>query len=191
MNAHSLRDFETDLVSYSSMTFGQTGFRFVRIDFLEDVCLSIKSINASEQRHNLQPIYEYKGKDNAVCDIFLTAKRTIDLCMQDYLWDGIKRDRLVWIGDMHPEMLAVATLYGRQPIIEKSIDFIKKQTPLPNWMNRMPMYSLWWIIILADYYRLTNCFEYLQCQIDYLRGLLELINDYIDENGDMHFRLTL
>lgn len=187
MNAHSLRDFETDLVSYSSMTFGQTGFRFVRIDFLEDVCLSIKSINASEQRHNLQPIYEYKGKDNAVCDIFLTAKRTIDLCMQDYLWDGIKRDRLVWIGDMHPEMLAVATLYGRQPIIEKSIDFIKKQTPLPNWMNRMPMYSLWWIIILADYYRLTNCFEYLQCQIDYLRGLLELINDYIDENGDMHF----
>ena len=88
---------------------------------------------------------------------------------------------------MHPEMLAVATLYGRQPIIEKSIDFIKKQTPLPNWMNRMPMYSLWWIIILADYYRLTNCFEYLQCQIDYLRGLLELINDYIDENGDMHF----
>ena len=79
MNAHSLRDFETDLVSYSSMTFGQTGFRFVRIDFLEDVCLSIKSINASEQRHNLQPIYEYKGKDNAVCDIFHTAKRTIDL----------------------------------------------------------------------------------------------------------------
>ena len=186
-NDHSLRDFETSLVSYSSMEFGQTGFRFVRIDFLEDISLRIKSINAKVQSHNLIPIYEYSGKDNEVKDIFVTAKRTIDLCMQEYLWDGIKRDRLVWIGDIHPEMLAVISLYGRQNIIERSLDFVKNQTPLPAWMNRMPMYSLWWIIILADYYKLTDCDDYIGKQKEYLQDLICQINECIKENGDLNF----
>ena len=33
-NDHSLRDFTVHLQNYSDMTFGQTGFRFVRLDFL-------------------------------------------------------------------------------------------------------------------------------------------------------------
>ncbi len=32
-NDHSLRDFTVRLQNYSDMTFGQTGFRFVRLDF--------------------------------------------------------------------------------------------------------------------------------------------------------------
>ena len=75
----------------------------------------------------------------------------MDLCAGcGYVWDGVKRDRLVWIGDIHPEMLALTTLYGRVSAIERSLDFARKQTPLPGWMNRYPMYSMWWIIILAD-----------------------------------------
>ncbi len=27
--------------------------------------------------------------------------------MQEFLWDGIKRDRLVWLGDMHPEVSVI------------------------------------------------------------------------------------
>ena len=34
--------------------------------------------------------------------------------MQDYLWDGIKRDRLVWIGDMHPETMTIGAVFGGQ-----------------------------------------------------------------------------
>jgi alpha-L-rhamnosidase len=37
---------------------------------------------------------------------------TVHLCMQDYLWDGIKRDRLVWIGDMHPEVSTINAVFG-------------------------------------------------------------------------------
>lgn len=186
-NNHSLRDFETSLVSYSSMTFGQTGFRFIRIDFLEDISFGIKAINAKFQKNELPLLYEYKGNDDDIKSIFVAAKRTIDLCMQDYLWDGIKRDRLVWVGDMHPEMLAVVTLYGRQDIIERSLDFVKNQTPLPAWMNRIPMYSSWWIIILADYFNLTNCSEYIFKQAEYLQALVKQINACIKENGDLDF----
>ena len=186
-NDHALRDFETSLVRYSTMRFGQTGFRFVRIDFLDEVEVRIKAINAVYTVHTLLPQYTYGGTDAQVEQIFSAAKRTIDLCMQEYVWDGVKRDRLVWVGDMHPEMLAICTLYGRQEIVERSLDFVKNQTPLPGWMNNIPMYSLWWIIIVADYYRLTGCKDYLIKQVEYLQRLILQIDACIQKDGTLNF----
>lgn len=186
-NDHSLRDFETTLVPYSTMRFGRTGFRFVRIDFCDEIALRIKAINAVHTMHTLSPQYVYGGTDTTVAEIFSVAKHTIDLCMQEYVWDGIKRDRLVWIGDMHPEMLAICTLYGRQKIVERSLDFVREQTPLPGWMNGIPMYSLWWIIILADYHRLTGCSDYLRAQAEYLQALISQIDACVGLDGVLNF----
>ena len=36
-NDHAIRDYEVELPEYSDITLPQTGFRFVRIDFLGDV----------------------------------------------------------------------------------------------------------------------------------------------------------
>ena len=33
-----------------------------------------------------------------------------DAQMQDYVWDGIKRDRLVWMGDLYPEVITAAAV---------------------------------------------------------------------------------
>lgn len=76
--------------------------------------------------------------------------------MQTYLWDGIKRDRLVWIGDMYPETAAVLALYGGDPVIKRSLEFEKARRPVPDWMNGFPTYSLWWIIILHELYEKTG-----------------------------------
>ena len=46
-NDHSVRDFNVELKDYSDMTFGQTGFRFLRIDFPQDEEIYIKSIVAA------------------------------------------------------------------------------------------------------------------------------------------------
>ena len=185
-NDHSLRDFYTELQEYSDMTFGNTGFRFVRIDFYGEA--SIKSIVAVNNILKKRLIYRYRGEDKEIAKIFSVAKRTVDLCAgQDYLWDGVKRDRLVWIGDSHPEMLALTGLYGRVEVLEKSLDFIKNQTPLPYWMNNMPMYSMWWIIILADYYEKTGVKAFLDKQIDYLVGLTEQLAKCVLENGELNY----
>ena len=185
-NDHANRDFYTNLQNYSDMVFGNTGFRFVRIDFYGDATL--KSVIAVNHILKKKSIYEYSGDDVAVKEIFKAAKRTIDLCAgQDYLWDGVKRDRLVWIGDSHPEMLALTALYGKSKVLERSLDFIKNQTPLPYWMNNMPMYSMWWIIILADYYEKTGNRAFVNRQIDYLKGLVKQISDHVAENGDLKY----
>lgn len=185
-NDHSLRDFCVELQNYSDMTFGNTGFRFLRIDFFGNVLM--KSIVAVNYILKKATQYMYTGKDKRIKEIYEVAKRTVDLCSSSgFVWDGIKRDRLVWIGDMHPEMLALTTLYGRMAIIENSLDFIKKQTPLPGWMNGFPTYSMWWIIILADYYKTTKAKTFVKKQIMYLIELIEQMDGCIKENGELNY----
>jgi hypothetical protein len=185
-NNHALRDFKTDLVNLSDMTFANTGFRFLRIDFYGTA--TVKSIVAVNNILKRKAVYEYSGDDARIAEIFSVAKRTVDLCASSgYIWDGVKRDRLVWIGDMHPEMLALTTLYGKLPHIERSLDYAREEARLPAWMNTMPSYSLWWIIILADYYKKTECRSFILRQLDYLEALISQLDPCIKESGELNY----
>ena len=185
-NDHSLRDFTTALTSYSDMTFGQTGFRFLRIDFLDDAEITLKNVYCNFTHRTFPEAVPFFSEDERINEIYTVAKRTIELCCQEYLWDGIKRDRLVWIGDIHPEMLALTSLYGRCEIIEKSLDFALAQAPLGEWMNGMPMYSAWWVIIVADYAELTGYFSYASRHVNYIKGLISQFNGYVNEDGELN-----
>lgn len=185
-NDHSLRDLTVNLQDYSDMTFCRTGFRFLRLDFFGEV--RIKTVVAINNILSKEPRYLYKGNDDVIKKIFYTAKRTVDLCAAcNYVWDGVKRDRLVWIGDVHPEMLALTTLYGRVKAIERSLDFIKKQTPLPRFMNNFPMYSMWWVIIIADYVAITGAVDFVAKQTEYLKGVVDLMLDNVSVDGELHY----
>lgn len=185
-NDHALRDFTVELPNLSDQTFGDTGFRFVRVDFLKEA--TVKTMVAVNSILKKKVLYSYEGKDAQIKAIYETAKRTVDLCAANgYVWDGVKRDRLVWIGDLHPEMLALTALYGRMSEIERSLDFIKDQTPLPGWMNNIPMYSMWWIIILGDYYEKTDAGAFVKKQLPYLEGLVSQMLGCVKENGEMDY----
>ena len=185
-NDHSLRDFTVNLQNYSDMTFGQTGFRYVRMDFYGKA--EIKSMVAVSKTVKNKVLYVYKGDDARIKEIYTAAKRTVDLCISSgYVWDGAKRDRLVWIGDMAPEVLALTALYGRMPCIERSLNFVKEQTSLPGWMNTYPMYSMWWVIVLKIYYEKTNAREYIEKQMEYLTELLYQIDGCVKEDGSMEY----
>jgi hypothetical protein len=148
----------------------------------------LHAVIAEGETIGLPARYQYKGKDPLVADIYRAAKRTIDLCSAgDYVWDGVKRDRLVWIGDMHPEMLALTTLYGKLPHIERSLDYAREEARLPAWMNTMPSYSLWWIIILADYYKKTARRSFILRQLDYLEVLISQLEPCIKESGELNY----
>ncbi len=187
-NDHSNRDIVTNLRNWSDMRFCQTGFRFIRIDFLDDAVVNIKSIVAEGEIFEAPLVYNYEGDDARVKEIFDTAKRTVSLCASSgYIWDGIKRDRLVWIGDMYPETMSFTTLYGRQRITERSLDFVKDQTPLPGWMNGMPAYSMWWIMICADYAEATGADDFMKAQLDYMQALVKQMNGCVGENGELNY----
>lgn len=95
-NDHSLRDFYVELKDYSDKTFGQTGFRFLRIDFPQDGGIYIKSIVAASDADERAVEGSFSCSDETLNNIWNTAANTLRLCLHNgYLWDGIKRDRLV------------------------------------------------------------------------------------------------
>ena len=113
----------------------------------------------------------------------MTGAYTVHLNMQEYVWDGVKRDRLVWLGDLHPEVMTINTVFGFNDVVPKSLDLARDITPLPQWMNGMCSYSLWWIICHRDWYRYHGNLKYLQEQKQYLTGLVELLFTKVDAAG--------
>ncbi len=184
-NDHSLRDFTVCLPSWSDMPLGDTGFRFVRLDFTGEC--TVKSILCTNTMLSRRAKYRYQG-DKDLEKIYKAAKRTVDLCAgSGYIWDGIKRDRLMWVGDLAPQVLALTALYGRTPEVERSLEFGRKYAPLPMWMNNMPTYSMWWIISLKDYLDRTDAEAFILKQMDYLENLVEQIAAGVNEKGDMEY----
>lgn len=185
-NDHSTRDIIYSFSPWSDNTIGQTGYRFLRIDFIDKYDVQIKSILGINNIYCRKTKYFYNGNDEKINKIFCVAKRTIDLCSAStFIFDGIKRDRLVWIGDMHPEMLALSTLYGRTRVLENSLDYMRKHTPLPKFMNNFPTYSMWWVIILCDYFFETKSYNFTKRQLKYLQDLIVLFDNYVSDNGEM------
>ena len=184
-NEHAVHDTVIDLPWHGSVEFGNTGFRFVRIDVLKsDKPLEIKAVHAVAVYRDL----EYKGKfecsDDRLNQIWMTGAYTVHLNMQDYLWDGIKRDRLVWLGDMHPEVKVICSVFDDEDVVPKSLDFAKEQAPAPKWINGISSYSLWWIIIQKEWFYYKGNLEYLKEQKDYLLGLLDLLYKCVDDSGN-------
>jgi len=183
-NDHSIRDMDIKLSMFSDMEFGQTGFRFVRIELLEkNFAVRIKSILGVFTYREL----EYKGtfecSDPRLNEIYDVCAYTCHLNMQSMLWDGIKRDRLVWIGDMHPEMLTVRTVFGNNKVIEDGLKFTSAQFPLPQYPNNMVTYAMWWLLIAYDWYFYTGEAALINEHKQYILTLLQRLCSYVDDSG--------
>lgn len=182
-NDHARRDMEVELGMMSMNPIGETGFRFVRIDLEEDAVLLIKSITAVAIYKEVPYRGSFQCSDELLNRIWNVGAYTVHLNMQDYVWDGIKRDRLVWVGDMHPETMTIWTVFGEDDAVERSLDFIRKETPLPGWMNGLATYSIWYLIIVSDWFMRTGKLEWLRDQQEYLTGIYKQLSENIDEDG--------
>ena len=167
-NDHALRDFEMPVPRFGSIEVGNTGFRFVRIDLVSGGEAGFEFIRAVSLMRPMKAIGAFRSSDERLNRVFETAVRTVHLCCQDYLWDGIKRDRLVWMGDTHPETMAILNVFGASSILPESLDYMAATTPPDRWMHGMPTYTLWWIRNLAEWYRYTGDAEYVRRHADYL-----------------------
>ncbi|MBP3437397.1 MAG: hypothetical protein J6K61_05785 [Clostridia bacterium] len=186
-NDHAPRDFMTFLSFMSTITVGNTGYRFVRIDFPAGAEITVKAILGTNQILKKRSKYAYRGEDKRIKEIFAAAKRTVDLCSSgDYIWDGVKRDRLVWIGDLYPEVLALTSMYGRVKAIESSLRFEREREKMDGiWMSTINTYNMWWVVCLAEYYFRVGeeVKPFVLTQIDYAEQLIALYDGYVDENG--------
>lgn len=112
-NDHAMRDYTIELPWLGVCEVGNSGFRFVRIDLLEDdVELPIKEIRASLLYRDIPYLGSFRSSDPRVDSIWMTGAYTLHLNLQEYLVEAPKRDRLVWLGDLHPEVRTALAVFG-------------------------------------------------------------------------------
>ena len=183
-NDHAIRDQEVLLPWFGVKEIGNSGFRFVRIDLISDNKeLSLKEVRAIALYRDVPYRGAFKSNNERLNQIWQTGAYTVHQCMQEFLWDGIKRDRLVWMGDMHPEIMTISNVFGYNEVVPKSLDLARDSTPLPGWMNGMYPYSMWWVLAQRDWYWFNGDKAYLEQQREYLLGLLEIFHKRVDEKG--------
>ena len=77
--------------------------------------------------------------------------------------------------DMDVQVMTVSTVFGDQPVVRKSLDYVRDGTPEGQWMNGMCSYSLWWIIMQHHLYQWYGDLSYLKEQQSYLGALLHQV----------------
>ncbi|MBO5511415.1 MAG: alpha-L-rhamnosidase, partial [Clostridia bacterium] len=183
-NDHAIRDRVMNVGFYSANETNESGQRFVCVELIDDdAVVTFKAIQGVFHYLDLDYKGSFECSDEKLTRIWNTAAYTAHVNMQEYLWDGIKRDRLVWIGDMHTEVNTILATFGYNEIVPRSLDVVRDETPVGAWMNGISAYSIWWLLIHCDWYRAFGDKAYLEEQRDYLRGLLTLLASFVDEDG--------
>lgn len=186
-NDHSPRDMEVVTGMMSDLILGQTGFRFVRVELIEGEWAMMQSIFAVSILPYMEREAEITTNDTLLNEIIKTAAYTLKLTFQNgYIWDGIKRDRLVWCGDLNPEIITSLYLFGDNDNIKNSLNFLKEITPAEDWMNWIPTYSAWWVINLCDYCKHTGNRKYFKENKKYAREVINHFDRCIQDDGSMN-----
>ncbi len=183
-NDHTVHDFDVTVPWMGHQEYGHTGFRFARVDLLdEETSIDLRLARAVLIVHDLEYQGSFECSDPRLNEIWSVGAHTVHLCMQDLVWDGIKRDRLPWIGDLHPEAMVISHVFGDQRLVCDTLDYVRDHTPLPGWMNGISSYSLWWILCHRDWHRYHAEEAYLAEQRGYLLGLLAQVESEVDAEG--------
>jgi hypothetical protein len=183
-NDHALRDLRVQLPWLGKTTVGPSGFRFVRIDNPDsDTEVRLSQVRAVATLRDLPYLGSFKSSNPRLDAIWATGAYTVHLNMQDYLWDGIKRDRLVWVGDMMPEVAVINAVFGQVDVVPRSLDFARDLTPPGKWMNDIGSYSMWWILLHETWYQHHGDLAYLRAQQPRLADLLRRLDARVGADG--------
>jgi hypothetical protein len=136
----------TDLVTLrdgEEFVTSPTGFRYVKVMALsagspigsESGATGQAVLAPVEVQHLRYPIEHPGGfacSDPVLNQIFELSVRTVQLCMLNEIWDGIKRDQLPWMGDLYTELLAVYLLLGDTRLARRSLKVLAEIGPAPT-----------------------------------------------------------
>lgn len=141
---------------------------------------------------------EYKGtfdcSDSRLTKIWYTGAYTAHLCMQNDIWDAPKRDRAVWIGDLHVSGEVIDDVFADRFLMEHTID-ASRPAHTNDDVNSIPGYSAAYVCRMADFYRHVGDLDYLRRHHEDLLDLLSYIkggfgDDNLFENKHNHWVFT-
>lgn len=138
------------------ITKNDVAFRYARIVFDWNEESNNNIFPSLYCRATFHPV-QYKGamacSDETLTRIWYHAAYTLRLCMNDFILDGMKRDRLPWAGDLIVSLLSNAFVFADKNIVAKTLTVLGRAGISESHINGFADYSLLWIIC-HDFYQL-------------------------------------
>jgi alpha-L-rhamnosidase len=117
--------------------------RYVRVTGADPAALRVRA--------SFHPV-RYRGafacSDPRLDAIWMRSAYTLRLCMQDFLVDGLKRDRMPWVGDLALSVMANAYTFAEDGIVRRTLTGLHSGGIAASHLNGIVDYTLWWPIAL-------------------------------------------
>lgn len=115
----------------------------------------------------------FKGRTARERKMYDVALRTLRLCMREFLIDGVKRDRLPWVGDLSVSLLANAYSFRDAEIVKRTLRVLDSAGWESGDINGIVDYSLWWVISHELFQRHFGDEAFLSIEYPRIAGRLE------------------
>ncbi|WP_203663654.1 alpha-rhamnosidase [Lacticaseibacillus sp. 53-4] len=138
--------------------------------------------------------------DTELKQIYSVSVRTLHECMQTVFEDGPKRDRRLWLGDLHLAALADYATYNQTDLVRRCLFLFAGlaatdgRIPANIFTGKEPEaddtflfdYSMFFVSTLSDYYKHTRDHETLDRLLPAAQTQIDLALQYVDEQGQLN-----
>jgi hypothetical protein len=177
----------TDLLRIAghSTAYGpKAGFRYAKIRFIGGGPeIHFKTIQLDGIYYPVEYKGSFESSDALLNRIWETGAYTMHLCMQDDIWDAVKRDRGRWIGDLDVGGRVINSVFADHFLVEDTMTRLIGESPVTEQVNTIPGYSALWVTALAEYYRHSDAKDFLASVHPRLLELLKLMDSGFDEKN--------
>ena len=157
-----------------------SAFRYVRLAFFGAAPFVLSDVVMDNVYYPVRYQGAFDCSDPLLTKIWYTGAYTAHLGMQQDIYDGPKRDRLLWSGDMQVSGEVINDVFADRFLMEKDLTSLragiqggKPADELPTGeINSIPGYSAAWFCTLADFYRHSGDDAFLRSQHALILSLL-------------------
>jgi alpha-L-rhamnosidase len=170
-----------------SVAYGpKSAFRYVKIAPVTNAGWEKLTFTAEAITYPAEYRGSFTSSDPQLNRIWETAAYTARLCMQEGIWDGPKRDRGRWMGDLDVTGRTISAVFGSPAtdrLLKQTMSDIIGDVPVTQDVNTIAGYSALWITGQAEFYRHSGDLVYLKGLHDRLLGLLHVMDAELNSDG--------
>jgi hypothetical protein len=156
----------------------QLALRYVRITGGTPRDLKVAAVFRPEQ---------YRGafacSDERLTRIWMNSAFTLRSCMNDLMLDGLKRDRLPWVGDQAMNLSVNAYTFADAEIFRRSFTALGRNGIEASDINNIVDYSLWWVINQDRFQLYFDDPDYLRREWPRIQTLLNFMESHRTAEG--------
>ncbi|MBJ2173275.1 hypothetical protein JBL43_03450 [Aureibaculum sp. A20] len=168
-------------------------FRFIEFEIeTKEEALTLNSFMNYKTRTTIPSIAQFYSDNEVYNRIFEICKRTVDICTQDYYLSDAYYETMQYVGDTKIQALVWHAMSGNLAHTKNAIrQFHHSRDSEGNILGAYPLrstfiyptYSLIWVDMIADYYKLTEDDDFIR---SYKNGIAHTISGFEKNMNDLN-----